>query len=298
MINSKGRIDAINELFKRTATEVCSRYFGISVEDPDAFADWIIACSTLLFGDPYGDPKIRRVASGGAARLNILLNDAIARAKRNPLAKSLSLGTAETLLDRLIVLQRTAAETDPISDAEIRAILFGVVTGFVPTNTLAAGKMLDELLRHPDAMNDAIVAAKSGPEGRERLKKILLEAGRLNPAISPGVWRYCANGAVIDTDGKARVIPAGSLLLVSTMSAMRDKRVMPQPRRFWPDRVDANGRAVEPDLLFGTGTHQCLGKYLAIEQITEMFAALLRQSNITRAAGQGGASCVDRPLSA
>jgi Dyp-type peroxidase family len=286
--NSKGQIDAINELFKRTATEVCSRYFGISVEDPDAFADWIIACSTLLFGDPYGDPKIRRVASGGAERLNILLNDAIARAKRNPLAKTLTMDTADTLLDRLILLQRDAPVNDPVSDGEIRAILFGVVTGFVPTNTLAAGKMLDELLRHPEAFNEAILAAKGGPDGRERLKKILLEAARLNPAISPGVWRYCAHGAVLEVDGKARNIPAGSLLLVSTMSAMRDKRAIPQPRRFWPDRVDANGNAVEPDLLFGAGTHECLGKYLAIEQITEMFAALLRQSGIKRAAGKAG----------
>jgi cytochrome P450 len=115
-----------------------------------------------------------------------------------------------------------------------------------------------------------------------------LEAGRLNPAISPGVWRYCAEEASIDVDGRAKKVPAGSLLLVSTMSAMRDKRAIPQPKRFWPDRVDARGNPVEPDLLFGEGTHHCLGKYLAIEQITEVFTALLSQPGVTRARGKAG----------
>jgi Dyp-type peroxidase family len=286
--NSKGQIDVINDLFKRTATEVCIRYFGISVDDPDAFADWIIVCSIQLFGDPFGDPKIRPVARNGSKRLCQLLDDAIARAKRNPMAKALTLETAETLLDRLVALQRDQATSDPISDAEIRAILFGVVTGFVPTNTLAAGKMLDELLKRPAAMQSAIAAAKQGVIGRDQLKKILLEAGRLNPAISPGMWRYCANEATLDVEGKAKTIPAGSLLLVSTMSAMRDKRAISHPRRFWPDRVDAQGNTVEPDLLFGAGTHHCLGKYLAIEQITEMFMALLAQPVLNRAKGKVG----------
>ena len=286
--NSKGQIDVINDLFKRTATEVCVRYFGLSVDDPDAFADWIIACSIQLFGDPYGDPKIRPVALNGSARLCQLLDDAIARAKRNPVLKTMSVETAETLLDRLVVLQRDQQATDPISDAEIRAILFGVITGFVPTNTLAAGKMLDELLKRPDAMQGAVAAAKLGETGRGQLTKILLEAGRFNPAISPGMWRRNERDAVIDVDGKSRKIPAGSLLLVSTMSAMRDKRAIPYPRRFWPDRVDANGNSVEPDLMFGDGTHHCLGKYLAIEQITEVFMALLGQADLKRTSGKAG----------
>ena len=32
--------------------------------------------------------------------------------------------------------------------------------------------------------------------------------------------------------------------------------------------------------MFGTGTHECVGKYLAIEQITEIFLVLLAQKNI------------------
>ncbi len=286
--NSGGKIDAVNELFKRTATEVCARYFGLSIDDPDGFADWMMACSSLLFGDPYGAEKTRALALSGAVRLRIVLDESIRRTKIR-LQRLGKVGVAEeTVVERLIALQATQANSDPISDDEIRAILFGMLTGFVPTNTLAAGKMLSEIVSRPDVLANAIGAAANGTSGREQMKQILLEAGRLNPAISPGVWRYCSKATEINVDGKMKTIPAGSLLLVSTMSAMRDKRVIPNPRKFWPDRTDSHGKAVEPDLMFGEGTHWCLGKHLAIEQITEVFMALLSQKAIRPAKGKAG----------
>ncbi len=286
--NSGGRIDVMNDLIRRTTTEVAIRYFGFSVEDPDAFADWMMASSALLFGDPYGDEKIRRLAMSGAVRLRQSFDETIRRAKAGSAAHRAEADEADTIVDRLVALQRESAATDPISDAEIRAILFGMSTGFIPTNSLAAGKMLQELISRPVAFASAIQAANGGEEGRKELKSILLEAARFNPAISPGVWRYCEREAVITVDGKPKAIPAKSLLLVSTMSAMRDKRSIPQPHKFWPDRVDSEGRPVEPDLMFGDGIHQCLGKYLAIEQITEVMMVLLSQSAIRPAKGKAG----------
>jgi cytochrome P450 len=79
--NSGGRIDIMNDLIRRTTTEVAIRYFGFSVDDPDAFADWMMASSALLFGDPYGDEKIRKLALSGAVRLRQSLDETIRRAK-------------------------------------------------------------------------------------------------------------------------------------------------------------------------------------------------------------------------
>jgi cytochrome P450/deferrochelatase/peroxidase EfeB len=286
--NSGGRIDIMNDLIRRTTTEVAIRYFGFSVDDPDAFADWMMASSALLFGDPYGDEKIRKLALSGAVRLRQSLDETIRRAKASRPANRGTGDDADTIVDRLVALQRDASPTDPISDAEIRAILFGMATGFIPTNSLAAGKMMQELISRPAAYASAVKAANSGEEGRKALKKMLLEAARFNPAISPGVWRFCEQESVLNVDGKIKTIPAKSLVLVSTMSAMRDKRVIPQPTKFWPDRVDAGGKAVEPDLMFGDGIHQCLGKYLAIEQITEVFMVLLSQPGLRPAPGKAG----------
>ena len=72
------------------------------------------------------------------------------------------------------------------------------------------------------------------------------------------------------------------------MSAMRDKRAVKEPKRFWPDRTGPDGAWQDPDLVFGIGPHQCLGKYLAIEQISALFMELLKQPGLKKAAGKAG----------
>jgi Dyp-type peroxidase family len=286
--NCNGKIDAINDLIKGTVSEVCIRYFGFVVDDRDAFADWTISASALLFGDPMGNPKVRELALNGSARLRAVFDASIQRAQLLRQRYPKQSKEADTIVDRLVALQHEQQQSDPISDGQIRAILFGLVSGFIPTNTLAAGKMLDVLVKRPQAFQLAVAAARRGQEGREDLKKILLEAGRLNPTLSPGQWRFCPVEATINVGKETKIIPAGSVLMVSTMSAMRDKRVIEAPGDFVPDRNDRQGKWQEPDLLFGAGVHQCIGKYLAIEQITETFMVLLSKPGLQPASGKAG----------
>jgi cytochrome P450/deferrochelatase/peroxidase EfeB len=286
--NSHGKIDAINDLIKGTVSEICIRYFGFVVDDRDAFADWTISASALLFGDPMGNPKVRELALNGSARLRAVFDASIQRAQLLRQQHPKESNEADTIVDRLVALQHEQEHIDPISDDQIRAILFGLVSGFIPTNTLAAGKMLDVLVRRPQAFQLAVAAARNGKEGREDLKRILLEAGRLNPTLSPGQWRYCPAEASINVGKETKIIPAGSLLMVSTMSAMRDKSVFEAPGDFVPDRRDRLGNWQEPDLLFGGGVHHCIGKYLAIEQITETFMVLLSKPGLRPASGKAG----------
>jgi Dyp-type peroxidase family len=284
--NSAGRIDAMNDLIKRTATEVCIRYFGFKVDDPDQFGDWTISASALLFADPFGDPKVRSLALKGAKRLRVAIDESVQKARR-VLKPDTDPATA-TLIERLLLIQQAHTNTDPISDEEVRAILYGLVTGFIPTNGLAAGKMLEVLVKRPEAFAMALAAAAKGKDGRAAMRRIVLEAGRLNPALSPGQFRYCPKAATIAVGDRIQKIKAGSLVLVSTMSAMRDRRAISKPSKFWPDRVDTHGNWVEPDLIFGSGVHLCLGKHLAIEQITEVFMVLFAQPAIRPAKGRAG----------
>ncbi len=282
--NSAGRIDAVNDYFKRVAAEICVHYFGFSVQDSDAFADWTIATSALLFADPYGDENTADLAFNGAARLRAVIDNSVSRLKRLMEKGALAEDGGDTLLERLLTLQLSGEEQ--ITDAEIRAILYGLVAGFIPTNTLAAAKMLEELVRRPDAYKSATEAAAKGE--RETLKKILLEASRLNPGLAPGQFRYCPRDTHIEVDGKQKKIKAGSLLMVSTMSAMRDKRAFAKPQKFWPERTGEDGEWAEPDLVFGAGIHVCIGKHLAIEQITETAMLLLAQKSVRPAPGKAG----------
>lgn len=281
--NGAGRLDVIRDYITRIATETAQSYFGLDIADSDAFAEWSLAASCMLFGDPKGDRKTRDIALNAGARLRMSLANSISRAQRNwdshPGTKK---GRDETILDRLIALQRKRSMgPDPISDAEINAILMGMVTGFIPTNTLAAAKILAELLRRPAIMAEARTFA--GTNQRDQLKAILMEAARLDSALAPGQWRVARNDAWIAKGARrARRVKQGTIILVSTMTALRDRRRFRRPNQF---RVD---RLTHGDLMFGWGPHACMGAEMAIEQITTMFMVLLARPGLTPVSGKEG----------
>ncbi|MBI5131662.1 MAG: cytochrome P450 [Rhodopseudomonas palustris] len=267
---SGGRIDVMKDLMTRVATETCCGYFGLDPDDPDAFAEWAMSISALLFADPFGNAATRRLALNGAAQVREVIDRAIARARAAP--------ETDTVVGRLVAQLGDGV----VTEGEIRAILVGLVTGFIPTNTLAAGKMLEELLGRPGVWKDAIDCA--GRDDVAGLEAILLEAGRLNPALAPGQWRYAtADGVIAHNTSRQRRVKAGSVLMVATMSALRDKRAFVSPGAFRADRPNQSG------LMFGDGAHACLGMHVAIAQITEVFHGLLKQSGLRAAAGSTGA---------
>lgn len=271
---SRGRIDVMTDLITRAATETCCRYFGFSVRDPQAFAHWTMAVSKLLFADPFGNEETRKLALNGAARIRLVLDDAIARSHKNPNRRN------DTLIDRLVGAQDHKTPGH-LTDDQIRATLMGLVAGFIPTNTLAAGNMLEELRRRPDILESAKQKARSGDE--DGLAAILWEAMRLNPPLFPGQWRYCGDGGfVAQGTWRERRVPENSVVIVSTLSGLRDGRVFPQPGEF-----DVR-RPHWPELMFGSGSHKCLGRYVAMAQITQVFMKLLALPNLRPARGRAG----------
>ena len=289
--NGAGQIDVVTDYITRIASETAARYFGIDIDDPVAFGEWTLAMSCMLFGDPTGDPKTRRLALNAGVRLRMVLDDAIDRSQRNfegyansknPDQQQENGKRDETIVDRLVILQRARAHSDdPIADGEIRAILLGMITGFVPTNTLAASKMLREMLARPDTFAEAVEHAKAG--NHEGLKAIIQEAARFDSALAPGQWRVARTDAVIAPGTRRqRAVPKGTVILVSTMTALHDPARFEAPGQFRTDR------AVWGDLMFGGGPHACLGSQMAIAQITEMFMVLLARDGLRTAPGRAG----------
>ena len=280
--NSAGRIDVVADLIKRVPAEICLRYFGLSCDEIDAFADWTIALSALLFGDPTGKPEIRSLAMNAKQRLGLVLAEALAQTQRNHRRGLIDPARADTLVERLVLIQAQ----EGLIDAEVRAILMGMVTGFIPTNTLAASNMLTVLLKRPAAMAMAQEAARN--DDRDMMRRIVLETGRLSPALSPGQWRHAPHDTSLTVDGRVHQIKAGTTLLVSTMSALRDPREVNDPKAFRIDRTNSDGSLQDSDLVFGGGPHVCIGKHLAIEQISALFTALLRRDTLAVAPGKAG----------
>ncbi len=273
-----GRIDAMRDLLTRVPTEVCGEYFGLRIDDPDGFAEWSMAVSKLLFGDPLGDATTRRLALAAGLRLGQVIDQSMISAKKAAPGSAL----ANTVLGRLCAMQAAGSSAAPgPTDGAIRAMMMGLATGFVPTNTLASGHILEVLLEKKEAMEAACAAVANGDD--TRLELCLFEALRFNAPLTPGPYRYTVCDYTIAAGTRrATLIPAGTTVIVATQSAMFDHRKIDAPQAFRPDRPAAD------DLLFGNGLHWCLGAYLARAQITQTFKALLQRSNLKPAMGAAG----------
>jgi cytochrome P450 len=266
------RIDAIQDLITLVPIRLCETYYGVPVpaEYRTEFGQWTIAMSTFMFGDPTDIPAYRTCAVAAAKQVRALVDQAIRAEKAAP-------SGSDTVLARLLEMQKLKPE---LTDLRIRSYLIGMITGFVPTNTMAAGHILAMLFRRRDFMEAARSAAIAGDD--ERLRRCLFETMRFKP-LNPGPFRNCVRDYTVAAGTpRAKIIPAGTKLLASTQSAMLDPRRVDNPDKFDPDRPAFHY------MLFGYGLHWCTGAFIASAQITQTMKALLLKRNLKPAPGRDG----------
>lgn len=284
---SAGEIDAVEDYLFRVAAETCVDYFGLEVEDPIAFAQWLMSLSALLFADYTGEEHVHQLAMAGAARIRRVIDHAIARARRvgkgeaDPGAGP-EVGAArddwyaKSVVGRLVQLQLADPTKGP-TDAEIRAIVMGTAVGYVPTGGGAGGNILNVLLSRPQWLARAHTAAKQNDDAL--LGRIIAEAMRFAPPIDPGLPRYVTRATQVGSVS----FPEGATLLVGSAAAMFDGRVIKSPGAFDPDRD------LSQDLQFGGDfLHYCLGDNIARMLLLQSLKPLLRQDGLRRATGKQG----------
>jgi len=258
-----GRIDIFRDLITRTATESCCRLFGLSPENPEEFALWSFAISQQIFADYELSENSWVQAQVAAAHLRTLIQDGIDRIHWNNNRHPNSTRERTTIIDRLV--------TDSnMTDSDVIATIIGLLTAFVPTDTLAAGNMLDVITSKSRMRKRAVSAAKNG--NREEMRNVILEAGRLFPALSPGLFRLVKKPTQI----RGKSLKAGDIVLALIPSGLRDKR-------------NRNPSAVSDSwLMFGYGPHICLGAELSLAHITSVFMALFAREDLKPVAGKTG----------
>ena len=185
---SGGRIDAVEELLTRVPTILCREYYGLNVQDPKLFAQWTLAVSAYVFGSPWGKRDRHTATAQTAANcLGALIDESIRNARRAG-------DRSTTIVARLVGMQEKG-NGYPTDDV-IRTELFGMIVGFVPTNTIASGNILEMLLRRGDFMEAAQAAARADDD--ERLWRCLFETLRFKP-INSGLFRECVKDHTIGT---------------------------------------------------------------------------------------------------
>jgi cytochrome P450 len=263
--HSPYRIDAIQELITAVPLRIVAEYYGIDLPKPQLFADAAIDVSGYLFGGKL-TPKGRKRVEPAAKYLRDVVDVSIAKARPD--------ANGKTIVERLLA-HRGSEKNIPLGKDEVRAMLIGMIVGFVPTNTMAGGHILEVLLTMEEAMKAACHAARLGDD--DLLNRCLLEALRFMP-INPGPFRTCTKTFTIAADTRrAKKILPSSKVLASTFAAMFDPRAVHEPNSFDP------GRPAAHYLHFGHGLHWCVGAYIAQTQLTQTFKVLLRLPKVDRA---------------
>jgi cytochrome P450 len=263
-----GKFDAIEKLITGVPLHLCSEYYGVDVPgDPQSFADATFDVSGHLFGPPpiFGTPQIKRRASvdEAATYIRSVVDRAIVgETQRQKSGKPV---TDDKVLPRLVKMHLD--DPKKFTQRHVRAFLMGMIVGFVPTNTLAGGHVLEMLLNRKEFMDAACGAVAAGDD--DLLERALFEAMRFMPH-NFGSWRICSRDYTVAAGTRrAATIRKDAKVLVWTMSAMFDPSRVDRPRKFDPHRPASDY------MLLGFGMHWCVGAFIARTQITQTFKALL-----------------------
>jgi cytochrome P450 len=269
--DGRGEIDSMAGLLTQVPLDIVGHYFGVPSNDPN-FALWLLAMSGASFLDPDDNSDLKQAGLSAAKNVGPLVDETILRAKAAP-------PDDNTIVGRFVAAQRDVPRV--LTDDVIRATIVGFMLGFVPTNNLASGKILEWLLRYPDVLFMAANAAQSGDD--DLLGRVLFEALRFHPIPPPGRFRLCPEDTrVAAGTPREKTIQGGTNVFASTLSASFDPRHVPNPDRFDPYR------SVADTMRFGWGQHWCIGFGIAVAQMTQTFKPLLRRGGLRRAPGKRG----------
>ncbi len=265
---SKGRLEVVSGLTAAVPTALVGDYFGTPNPPGGTFAAQSAEMSGYLFL-PKGGSADASVAA--AQSMRAVLSQQIATRKA-------SRGAHDDVLERLLVLQD--AKQPGITDAWILDQLFSFVVAAIPTTSAATSRAIDELMRRPDQLAGAQVAARAGDTAL--VGKYVFEAMRFSP-LGAGVFRITTAEYTIGAGTMhATTVPAGTTVLVSLLSAMFDSERIDHPNSFRIDRPDWSY------MNFGFGIHTCFGQYINAVQMPLIAQAILKTRNLRRAPGDAG----------
>ena len=173
----------------------------------------------------------------------------------------------------------------PLTDDEITGILLAALFAGQHTSAVLATWTGLELLRDAAYLTRVQDEVRDvyGADGRmtfadlkrqAALENAVRECERLHPPLIILVRK-----ALEPVEYRGRIVPAGTLAMVSPAVSHRLPHVFADPDRFLPDRFAAPAHEDKQHqytlIGFGGGKHRCMGKHFAILQIKAIWTVLL-----------------------
>jgi cytochrome P450 len=199
--------------------------------------------------NPMASPEVVAAADVAIANLGRCFDNLIAERRQRP---------REDLVSALVT--EHDAETDRLSDVELRNLLYNLCAAGFDTTATAIDNAILTLLHHPESVSWLDTAAGTDAFTDEVVR---LEAP---VQVAPGI-RFAAR----DVEIGGQFVAAGTQIRLILGSALRDPAAYPDPDRFDPSRGGP------PSISFGAGIHYCLGTHLAKLEMGILLPALHRR---------------------
>lgn len=242
-----GQAEFVDQFAARLPVDTLARMLSVPAEDRSAFARHVFQMGRF-FSPSFTDGELR-ACTAAAESLYIYLEKMLHDRRQAP---------RDDLLSDLL----TAAESEGVlSEREVVAQVIQLIIGGTESVRAAIVAQTYLLLLNRNQW-------KAVCEFPHLVQAAVTEAMRFEPGIA-GVVRV----AVEPIDLGEVTIPAASLVVLSTMSAMRDEQVYAQPDVFDIHREQTPGQ--HP--VFGVGAHRCLADAWARAELEECLAVLTRR---------------------
>jgi cytochrome P450 len=239
-----GEVDFFGEFASSLPARVIAHMLGLRREEIPEFTVQVYEV-TKIFSFGLSPDDIQKIDKA-MQQLRAYSKRALDERRRSPRGDFLSTYLA------------AATEAGENSPEELVAQIMTLIIGGTDTTRVAFAAQLSLLLQHREQWNAVCVDPSLAPGA-------VAEAMRMEPS---GAATFRVPREDIDIDGT--VIPAGQLVTLSTMSAMRDETVYDRPDVF--DIRRTNQPRVHP--IFGWGAHRCLGEALARAELEEGLLAI------------------------
>ncbi len=301
---ANGSIDVVAELLEPVVVDIADKYFGIPplAGNTQDMAHAMRDLAGIIMAKPPTDSEPWLRSRSHIAKITELVVNEItatsSAAGAPPTAQN------DTLLTRFV--QRLGASGAPgwFDQDWIRRYLTGLLATGGATIVRAAAGAIDQILAHPDALQEAqkvaiaLTEAMGGSDAnrvetlRTDLRHYVYEALRFRPMLPLLVRDTPRDTVIAYGTKKARCVRAGTRVLAPPLSAMFDQEAVPNPSNF-----DAS-RPFTQYLHFGFGARECFGRYIAEIALLEVFRSLLLLKGVARAKGAKGQLQFDGPVAA
>ncbi|XP_027079288.1 premnaspirodiene oxygenase-like [Coffea arabica] len=298
------KVNLTEQVFSYASSMVCRAAFGqVSKEDQYEFVQLMKQVAALAGGfdiaDLFPSYKILHVLTGMKPKLlkihhkmdsifEKLIEEHIKNQTRNK--KLVADASQEDLIDVLLRIRDSGNLQFPITNNNIKAIIFDMFAAGTETSSSTVEWAMSEMIRKPDVMAKAQREIRQAFKGKQNideadvqglryLKLVTKETLRLHPPFPLLLPRECREQCELN----GYTIPIKTKVMINFWAIGRDPEHWSDPESFVPERFDNNlvdftGNHFE-FVPFGAGRRICPGMSFALVNVELPLALLLCHFN-------------------